>query len=419
MIIRENTRKDNSKTFSFRYYNSEGTRKTVLKESYGGSAISSYEQALLILPALEKKFESHKNDNTKELYTAKIAEFVQHFTKWKKKKAPASWKPDISYLENRVFKYFLDKKQLFTLAEWPQFFDDFTLWLDEEKNIKGESLSVSAKNTIITVTNQFLDVTSRGFNLRFMYRPLERLESINNISLEDLPTDEETEIIYKKLRKKNELFSDFYYLLRHTGLRINEAIGISYNMIRMPSNFSKLEEVCFKTSEVEPKLKIVLNSQPSQMSRAKSSLKTAHGEFEYGNIVRKPLKKKKSLKEFRIVLVFDDRCTEIIKKYTKKAQDLFDKKTYGDDAQNYGLFFDEFVVFNFREALHVAYIEAELEYKSPHKLRHAFATWAYEIFTNDKIVMETMGHTMNASKRYNHLIEQKAKSSLNEDLIRF
>ena len=147
MNIAPDKNKSGNITYRFRYRDKSGKLTTVPRKYWKHIKSTDKEKMEEYLPVLESRFDTRvKEKEKRESWHDKYYNYVSlvdEFIEYRKESAPNSWKDKISWFENYVLDYFLNRKHCASLDEWSHYFVDFRRWL--ERHAKG----VKTKKTVV------------------------------------------------------------------------------------------------------------------------------------------------------------------------------------------------------------------------------------------------------------------------------
>lgn len=325
-----------------------------------------------------------------------FVELVDRFIAERKKNAPRSWEGDLFWLENYVMPFFLKQPGGNNINNWPEHFEAFKDHLQVVETIKARNtrLSYNSMNHCIKALNRFLAELIRTR----VCSPLPLLAAFNKklcrkIELSDIYKPGEIEKVYSKLLTINQDAADFFIYLSQTGQRMGEGLGTSLESLKqgLPANRELqrwLEEygiTCYGY--------IYLSSQLDRKSRA-------------DELIRSPLKARPSISArfVRIIPIEDKEVFNMLVRRWKDAEDRWDGKA----PRDYQLLWPTLSRGKFAKILERACREAKIPYKSPHMLRHAYATQLCgRIGGHNSLVQTILGHSdIKITENYIHLQEQ-------------
>lgn len=331
---------------------------------------------------------------------------LDRFSKYQKTRAPNSWGNDIHYLKKYVFHFFLGMKDANNLGNWSLYFESFRQWLQEVRPLKYQRkrLAFSTINKCITATNVFLNWASvSGLVERVPKCPVFPRHLLNSIGADDLVERHEIEEIYNALKMIRAVSADLYKTIAYTGLRINEAIGLSLAFL-FEGQIGGIKARKIHKALGRHRLRyhgfICLESQPA--------LKSIRDK--QGRVPRKPLKGRKTIhpRNFRYVPIFDREVWNILVHRWNRQLESFHKKKAERDKGDYLLFEEITAAVFYSDLLKAHRMVHHVRFRGPHKLRHTFLTWFYDKTNEDMFLAEKVaGHRdRKTMENYSHLAEQ-------------
>jgi integrase len=411
--IREERRKDGSINFRFRYRNSAGRFISVTKKQLPYIPQSRAE-AEELRPILEARFEAKKRikQRTKEWHK-KFYDFknlVNVYEDHAKESAPNSWNSKIRWFEYYVLKFFLMTKMCSNLDEWQLYFEEFKKWLRKDDiSARGTSISIASANHCINELNVFLSLMAKSRQCQ----PVPNLEPFpahmvdNEKTADDLVEEGEFKEVVKNLKGIDPVAMDLYIILRETGMRLNEALGITLADVKKGDPPNKKLTKLLKENKISPIYAyIILMKQPKIASRAKG-----------GEISWKPLKTKYKidLKEARYIPIASKQAFQSIKRRVGEVKERFYRAEFGKEPGNYPLFYDYINKNTFSLRLKKAYERTNYRYKSPHCLRHTRATEIVSDTFSEMLAKLILGHSSKVFQRYIHFKSQLIEEAINQE----
>ena len=326
---------------------------------------------------------------------------------WMPVRAPNSFKNTIFYLENYVLYWFLTKSKLNNVLLWPDSYIDFKNWLNQDATLtsnKHQKISNSAKGNCIKALNNFLKFLKE----KKMVKSIEHCSTIDRNrklkrTIEDVVLPDEFALIYAELININIEIAHYYRVLYFTGMRSNEACGLSLDDF-LPGKPEGITDD-FKDYGYECYGYIVLESQPKEYPVRNVKTNT---------VIRKPLKSKFDIspEHSRTIPIIDKETFNILANCFNREAKFYDEKLFGSDKKNY-LFFPNITKVRVRNALIEAYKTLNKAHKSPHCLRHSRATLLAGETKNFLLIQQWLGHTrQETTTQYVHLsglLNKKAK----------
>lgn len=334
-------------------------------------------------------------------------------TKWMPKRAPNSHKNTLFYLENYVLYWFLGLHKLNNPLLWPDSYIDFKEWLRDEATLtlnKNQKISNAAKNNCIKALNNFIKFLKE----KKVVKNMEHITSIDKNrklkrTIDDVVLPAEFEHIYGQLLIINEEVAHYYRVLYFTGLRSNEAFGLSLDDFLpgrpegITDNFEDYGYTCFGY--------IVLESQPMEYPVRNENTKI---------VVRKPLKSKYDIspENSRTIPIIDKETFNVLASCFNREAAKFDNQKYGSNKKDY-LFFNNITKQKVRVALAEAYKQLGLVPKSPHCLRHSRATLLAGETKNFLLIQQWLGHSrQETTAQYIHLAGMLNKKAKMQNLVK-
>lgn len=310
-------------------------------------------------------------------------QLLKEFSNWYQYEAPNSYQQTIIRLEHYVFRFFLQEKKCGNVAQWNLYHEEFKGWLRNCISLRtGKVISYSTKNHAIKALNNFTTFLRKHNKLTAS--DAVKCESfakhlVKDRSYEDIVSSEEFIKLYDSLELLQGDVSDFYYILRFTGMRFNELFSLEKDSLysgdcplELQSELNKFDYKVFGY--------ILLNSQSSGKTNNKAP--------------RKPLKGRKKIdhKNSRMIPITDKKCWNLLaKRYQKSEQLFFEDTTYHCLLSN----------------LKKAYYKINKEMKSYHCLRHSYATELIGKTKSYFLMRVILGHkTMEIMDKYIHIYEK-------------
>lgn len=322
--------------------------------------------------------------------------YLELFEEEHKVNAPNTYKNAIYYLKYYVFPFFLKIKQNNNILTWYYLYDDFKKYLLNVKTDKNpHPLAYHTRNHCIISLNQFV---------KFMFKKEKFKEQLFKCDLfpdhltakrtiDDIYLDHEVELIKNHLKDSsnsiNNKYYEFFTLLIDTGMRINEARGLSIEDILKGMPPDDNIQRAYKTFNINCFAYIHLRTQP--LVHRKAQIRNKDGVIE-----RKDLKAKAKVREedkSRTIPIQSTELFNILSKRRLEQIKLKKAKKHGENSSDY-LLFEDVIISSFENALKKACSSLQLRYREPHCCRHTFATkMAGKTLGNHLIVGGILGHT--------------------------
>lgn len=392
--------------FSFVYYDTK-LKKNVRLNKFEHPNIQSEADAILYCKKWDAEHDAMKTRVRRKLeWSKKFFDFSRLLTIYenaKKEDAPNTWQDCSNNIKYYVFPYFLSLKNENNINNWSFHYEAFRSHLEKTESMKKKglrkTLAYSTINHIINSLNGFVEVMYR-------WRFIERKDKCRHFpsSLltqrsEDAVIDPKLQhLIYSSLRFRDERSADFFLVSLHTGMRLNELMGLSLRDFHCGEINSDFMKRALKPYRMIPYGYITLESQP----KSRADLRTDKGEIE-----RKPLKGKKSIdhEDCRIIPIFDKRAYNTIVKLWNLQRVSYEQNKYGYNLSDY-LLFDGLKASTYYNNL----IKVQQKLKisklfTPHCTRHTYSTWlADRTGGNYTLCRMILGHTdVEMTMRYVHI----------------
>lgn len=346
-------------------------------------------------------------------------ELIKIYETHRKESAKNCYESCFIWFRDYVLQFFLIQKQAVNLEEWRMHFKEFRLWLTDVRGKRhGKVLAYASKNKCINELNYFLNLMweegkcDAQPSLKIFSEDLVN----NHRGAKHLISDDEFNKVYAELVNyelatgTSSHYSDVYYLLKFSGLRITELTGIGLNNVRsgkIPRQ--EVSDLMLRNGISEIYSYIFLLDQPSSQERDGN-----------GSIQWKPLKgkKKNDIRSARYIPITDKKAHNILAKYYKEAREQKEKRIWGEESKNYAFFFDHISANGLRYRLKKAYDKLSTDYKSPHLARHTLATYLTRLSQgmNDELAAMILGHKKNSKtiQRYNLLFKEIVEEEINK-----
>lgn len=394
--------------YSFYFYDCVLKKNVRLKKNEIPSDIATDEQAVEFCRNKEASLDATKLRILRRIEWKKkfhnFNELVEIYHKDRVLKAPNSWKQSLFYLEHYVVTFFLHEKQCNNLNNWPVHYEAFRDWLMGVKPLKVKSkkalLAVATMNHCIKVLNTFLETMARKGKMEECRKCKAFPKSMLNIKgAEAVIPPDVSEAQHRQLEEINTTAADMYFVSLHTGLRLNELLGLSLGNVFSGEPKVDLLKKAFAQFSIETYGYIVLESQP------------ADPKIRDGNnrVPRKPLKGKKKIapENNRTIPITDKRAFNILVKCWKTQQGNYQNALYGDNKKDY-LLFDGMNKNIYSSLLRRSAEMARVKHHPPHNARHTYSTnFVGTVFGNFTLCQMVLGHaSIEITKRYVHIHEQ-------------
>jgi hypothetical protein len=351
---------------------------------------------------------------------------IQIYEKERKISAKNSWDSKLFWFRDYVLHFFLTEKMCANLEEWKGHFFEFKKFLEVVKTKRSnKALAYASKNHCINELNYFLQVMWEANKCEKQPKlPLFSEKLVNNHKgAKDLIPKEEFEAVYNQIVEFEKTsipgrnyFSDTYWCLRHTGLRINEILGIGiYNFRQGPPPRQEVKDLLANNNITHIYSYLFLLHQPAQKRRNGTVI-----EF-------KPLKGKSGLpQDARYIPILDSTTHNILRKYHNQMLELKKAGQYGNDEKNYAFFFDHVSAQQMRQYIYESYVILGIKdkYKSTHYTRHSKTTDIVKTSKgmSDELARLVVGHAKGSktTQRYNllyqEIVEEEMRNS-NRDAV--
>ncbi len=402
--------------FSFVYYDQKLKKNVRLKKSKT-LHITTEEEAAQFCKAWQANhnasLERHERLTSWKNQFHNFDKLIHDFTLEKQEEAPNSFQSYVQFFENYVLAFFLGELKLNNPASWPHKFEQFRTWLLSVKKIrkgKTEKLSYASRNHCIKSLNAFLTMLERrGLIESFQkcrYFPDSKLTRRDESSV--IPAETQI-LILNELNKIDPLSADLFLTALHTGMRLNELLGLSLADFFHGELDNEFLKNALAPHHLKPIAFIQLESQP------KNSL---HIRSTNGKVERKPLKGKHKIdpEYSRTIPIFDRHAFEVLAKLWNYQLGLYNQRTHGKDPKNY-LLFDGLNKNTYSNHLRAAQKNLKLpKYFVPHDCRHSYSTWLVTVSGgNYALAKLILGHgSIDVTERYVHIgqsLQRKLKAS--------
>lgn len=401
----------NLKRRVYMYYDSTLKKNVRLRVGEIPPGINSDEEADTFCHQKESEIEASKIRILRRLkWKSRYHNFedlMEIFKNERLKESPNNWKNDIYYMEQYVLNFFINQNTFSNMNDWYIHFENFKNWLDKVKTVKGNNtLAYSTKNQCIKALNAFLKVMHRKNKIeRITKCPQFARHLENSKNAEEVISESDTLKIYNELKSINSLAVELFFILTHTGLRINEGLGLCLdNLVQ-----GDVENRTFHEQLIRHGVSYVgyisLESQPANSTNIRDN----------NNLVpKKALKGRRRIepKNNRIIPLINKEVFNALGKLYFAQRELFQQKKFGNSPKDY-LLFDGLNKQRFGNYLRQACKNLKIRNFTPHSCRHTFATqFTGMTFGNVFLCQMVLGHRdLNTSRKYIHIWEQIHKDS--------
>lgn len=337
---------------------------------------------------------------------AQFVFLIEKYSEARAEAAPYSWQSNVYYLRYHVLSFFLSEKNEPHPNEWHYHFEDFRRYLQKVTPLKTRkkgngNFSYSTMNGIIKSLNSFMLMLFRESQITFEFkcRLFEKWRCNEKTSDSVIPSERQISI-FKRLDEIDSLAADMFYVCLHTGLRTNEALGISIADLTQGFPDSKPLKMALKPYDFNVHGFISLESQPLIKSQPRN---------EKGQVPRKPLKGKRRIGDRnsdRTIAIFDSECMNILIRRYNSQLALFQGKAFGLESKDY-LLFDGLNRNIYSNHLRKAQGSHEKIF-TPHDTRHTYSTWLAETTGGDlRLCKLILGHSsISTTEAYVHMGER-------------
>lgn len=340
-------------------------------------------------------------DSTKERFQRRLdwqekyyrfGELLRMYKVKRQRKAPNSWRHSVHYLSYYVLPFFLTIKKLDNILLWPDHYEAFRTWLETEASLvrkPEQKISFASRNHCVKALNTFMRHLKEDGIIREL-RILEAFDGdlMNEKTADDLVSDEEMESLVSRLHEQgHHTEADYYRTLFFTGMRFNEALGISFADIFPNQVEGNLLSDLLKKNKIHHFGYILLESQPAAENRSARDPVTLR-------VPRKPLKGRKKIceKNSRIVPITDERVWISLVERSKQQFRLWKNGAYGTDQKDY-LIFDGLNKATSMTRLKQAYEALGIKCRTWHCLRHTRGTMLFAQTHDRELAKIWLGHT--------------------------
>lgn len=397
MYIDRRVRKDGSEWFSITYVDPKTKKRIRLKQEEHPKFTSLKEAQTWVKSQDAARHAAKQRSEEKVRWREKFydfAELVEKFETWVKQKAPNQNGESRQRLDYYIMPFFLETKLCNNVNQWRYFYQEFRTFLDQEAVSPkyNRPISYSYKNHVINTLNQFtqflLDHNQMDPESRILCSHFPR-HLVGSRTVEDVLSDDEFKDVHKRLSKIDPAVGDFFYILRHTGMRFNELWSLPLIALHSGKMQGPLDKTLTEVG-INYYGYIFLESQ------------CAPGRIkEKGIYVRKPLKSRKKIdmKGARTIPIADKECWNILARRYKAGK-------RPDTDLNQILFFEEVSKTTLENALRETYEKVSYKKKEYHCLRHTYATYLIGETRSYFLAQAILGHrTLRIFEGYNHLFE--------------
>lgn len=326
-----------------------------------------------------------------------IVRHVEAYSRFRIEQNPRSARQDLSVLKCFALPFFVSVMREPNPNNWGEFGEELLEWLkDKAKTRRGEPLAVSTANKVVNALNHFMKWMRKKKIIEYKnYRMFEAFDQRkqNRRGVNDLVSPEVFQRVHKALLSVDQLYADLWLTQRHTGLRINELLGLAVNW---------LSEECpdYLREEFEPRGLTVYGSLYLESQPARPYIKRVNGIIE-----RAPLKWRKEigLDYSRTIPILDEGVWQMLVQRYQIQKTHWEAQSYGPIKESY-LLFDGAQRNKYLEAIHYAYMGLGLESAGSHVLRHTLSTEWSQLKISSKTAEIVLGHKTSAHERYVHLV---------------
>lgn len=333
-------------------------------------------------------------------------ELLEIFGEAKRLEGHISWKDQVNAVKYHVFPYFLSIRQENNIHLWPEYFEEFRMFLKNGEPHEGAPIRLMAyasMNNIINALNSFLKILTQrkltNVTTKCRHFPGHLCNQRDETSV---ISPENQKLIYSRLRERRAESADLFRICLNTGLRINEALGLS-----LADVFSEAAD----TNVVAEKLKslgckcfgfIIIDSQPVHRGKDK---------FQH-HIERKPLKGKKKISadQCRIIPITDLATYNTLVTLWNYQRERYSERLHGENLKDYLLF--PRMTYNAYASDLRAVQSGEKKIHSAHDTRHTYATHLAEKSYGDYVLCKmVLGHSdLEMTMRYVHIASKMKRT---------
>lgn len=394
--------------FSFIYYDTTLKKNVRLHQQFT-LGIDTEEKARAFCKDWDQKMDALKMRlQRKHAWKNRYHDWIrllETFEKVRKEEASNSWDSDVFNLESYIFPFFLEKMNLTNLRTWEGYLEDFRDYLLEcpavRQKGKDTKLAYASRNNIISSLNAFLLMLYRRREIDRLVKcrhfPRWRLNRKND---ESVMSPEQQQSLFLSLKTLDSEAALFFWISLHTGLRLNEMLGLSLSDVFT----GEVENIALKNALKPFQMPyfgyIVLESQPLSSTH----LRLGH------RVPRKPLKGKKSIsyENARMIPIFDKQTFNYLASLRNTQATHYQLGRYGSNPQDY-LLFENLTKGRYSRLLRLAQERLLCSQRfSPHDTRHTYSTWlVQETGGNFQLCQMILGHSeLETTQRYVHVNAQ-------------
>ncbi|MDD9951374.1 MAG: tyrosine-type recombinase/integrase [Zetaproteobacteria bacterium] len=269
--------------------------------------------------------------------SSKRMELLEFYARKQQKHAPNSYQTNVHYLKCYVFVYFYERARVTDLNRWPHYFEKFLEWLEGEASSlqrPGVKLSYATMNRCIASLNTFLKhlyhsrKTNVLHNCPSFPRHLCRTRGVEAV----IPEEAQVQVTAALRAAGHTLEATFFQLLCVSGMRFNEALGISLEDVYVGQLQHSILSEKLNQYGITHYGYLVLKSQPSHPGR---------GLRDRGGVIqRKPLKGARVIddKHARLIPITDAELWQQLCGLYNQQVELQQRRVYGAAGDQYALF---------------------------------------------------------------------------------
>jgi integrase len=425
--------------YSFLIYDTKTKKNVKLKKSdirnRFGKDVTTEIEAENVMKLLRAEYDSVKERYKKRLEWKEkyfnFASLLDSYEKRQKKKAPYGYKNSVHYLKYYVLPYFLNIIENNNIHGWYLDYPKFRYWLEDEAKLlqkPTQNISYASKNHAIKALNTFM----RHLKEESIVTELHVCEAfhdskLNERTIDDVITEDEYNSVYERLKlngDNNE--AEFFSMLYWTGMRFNEAIGISladiYKGDISRDSFKNLlwrNRIYFgdEVNDMENYLYryfgfFTLSSQPDN-NGSRNITRDSNGKID-----RKPLKSKKVINErnTRVVPIINDDLWLNLSRRARKAHNDWSKRILITNDKASYLLFEGVNKTTTTNKLKRAFSEVGLRYRTWHCCRHSRGTFLYGKTGDKQLSKAWLGHSSDkVHDKYLHTYEALLREIKNNE----